>query len=222
MNNYITISHGWKVISTPTNHHHHRHHPVYVDPQFVIFTRGQFWPLGIVVACVCVCAVCQSLLCPGDNSVPVQARLTQFAPKVLKTLVDTPIGFWWWLTLTFKSKFNFKIKIYPIRACLRDHPFRLGLPNLNQRWKIPWLRSYCVRSLLCYLHRIYVFQIIVRHAKTDENGVCSATWTAAHIYLPVGSCHGPWNSLVVSFVWPLLASQPVLDSAIGDGFWMLL
>ena len=29
----------------------------------------------------------------------------------------------------------------------------------------------------------------------------------AHIYLPIGTCHGPWNSRVVSLVWPLLASQ---------------
>ena len=29
----------------------------------------------------------------------------------------------------------------------------------------------------------------------------------AHIFLPTGSCHGPWNSRLVSLVWPLLASQ---------------
>ena len=43
------------------------------------FTRGQFWPSGIVVACMCVSvcqSVCQSLVCPRDNSGPVQARIT--------------------------------------------------------------------------------------------------------------------------------------------------
>ena len=101
-----------------------------------IFTRGQFWPSGIVVACVCVCvcvslclSVCQSLACPCDNSGPVQARIAKFGPKMQKTLVKVPIVlffccccFFFWgggggggqLTLTFKVKFNFKVRIHPI------------------------------------------------------------------------------------------------------------
>ena len=47
-----------------------------------IFTRGQFWPPGIVVACVRP-SVSPSVLhqvCPRDNSSPVQARITKFGP----------------------------------------------------------------------------------------------------------------------------------------------
>ena len=47
----------------------------------LIFTRGQFWPSGIVIAPVCVSvSVCvyQSLACPHDNSSAVQARITKF------------------------------------------------------------------------------------------------------------------------------------------------
>ena len=33
-----------------------------------------------------------------------------------------------------------------------------------------------------YLHRFCVFEIFVRLAKTDENGVCSTSYMAAHIY----------------------------------------
>ena len=62
------------------------------------FTRGQFWPSAIVVACVCVCvsvcvcqSMCQSLACPRDNSGPVQARITKFGPKMQNTLVKVPI-----------------------------------------------------------------------------------------------------------------------------------
>ena len=49
----------------------------------LIFTRGQFWPSGIVIACVCVSvrvSVCvyQSLACPHDNSSAVHARITKF------------------------------------------------------------------------------------------------------------------------------------------------
>ena len=82
-----------------------------------IFTRGQFWPSGIVVACVCVCVcvsvcpyVCQLLACPRDNSRPVQARVAKFGPKMQKTLVKVPIvlgGNWLWPSrsnLTSNSK----------------------------------------------------------------------------------------------------------------------
>ena len=57
-------------------------------------TRGQFWPSGIVIACVCVCVrvcVCQSLACPRDNLGPVQARIAKFGPKMQKTLVKVLI-----------------------------------------------------------------------------------------------------------------------------------
>ena len=62
----------------------------------MLFTRGQFWPSGIVIACVCVCAcvyeaVCQSLACPRDNSGTVQARIAKFGPKMQKTLVNVSI-----------------------------------------------------------------------------------------------------------------------------------
>ena len=80
---------------------------------FQFFTRGLFWPLGIVVACVCVC-VYQSLACPHDNSSPVQARITKFGPEKQNTLVKIPFVLGGQLTFTFKVKFNFKLKIDPI------------------------------------------------------------------------------------------------------------
>ena len=65
--------------------------------------------------CPCVCrSVCQSLACPRDNSWPVQARITKFWSKMQMTLVKVPIVLGGQLTLTFKVKFNFKFRIYPI------------------------------------------------------------------------------------------------------------
>ena len=90
---------------------------------FAFFTRGQFWPSGIVIACVCVCVrvcVCQSLACLHNNSGPVQARIAKFGPKMQKTLVKVPIvlvGNWPWPSrsnLTSKSEFT------PFWAC-PDH-----------------------------------------------------------------------------------------------------
>ena len=82
-------------------------------------TRGQFWPSGIVLACVCV-SVCpcvlvcvyQSQACPHDNSPLVRARIIKFGTKVQKTLVKVPIVFGddqSWpsrLDLTWKSNFT--------------------------------------------------------------------------------------------------------------------
>ena len=48
-----------------------------------LFTRGQFWPSGIVVACVCLCvcpSVRQSPACLRNNSSTVQARITKLGP----------------------------------------------------------------------------------------------------------------------------------------------
>ena len=69
-----------------------------------IFTRGQFWPSGIVIACVCVSvrvSVCvyQSLACPHDNSSAVYARITKCGWETQNTLVKMPIifrGDWPW------------------------------------------------------------------------------------------------------------------------------
>ena len=56
--------------------------PIYCHVPSLIFTRGQYWPSGIVVACVRP-SVRQSVrhqVCPRDNSSPVQARITKFGP----------------------------------------------------------------------------------------------------------------------------------------------
>ena len=109
---------------------------------WTIFTRGQFWPSGIVVACVCVCtcvcqSVCQSLACPRDNSGPVQARITKFGPKMQKTLVKVPIvlgGNWPWPSRS-------KVRIYPT----------LSLPHHNSlpiQARITKFRSEVHNSLL--------------------------------------------------------------------------
>ena len=57
-----------------------------------IFTRAQFGPSGIVIACDCVClCVCVSMTWPCENSGPVQARVVKFGPKRQKTLVKIPV-----------------------------------------------------------------------------------------------------------------------------------
>ena len=154
---------------------------------YFFFTRGQFWPSGIVVTCVCFCVcVCpsmrQSQACPRDNSSPVWARTKKIRPEVQNTLVKILIvlGIDW----AWHVKFNLFSK-----SCLFASLLRLW--NICETWKT-WKRS--------------LFHIL--------NG-----W--AQICSPTASCHGPWNSRVVSLVWPLLASQS-LNRRLAMDFLMLL
>ena len=58
------------------------------------FTRGQFWPTGIAIACVIVSAhVCvyQSLACPHDNSSAVQDSITKCGAEVQNTLIKNAV-----------------------------------------------------------------------------------------------------------------------------------
>ena len=91
----------------------------------IIFTRGQFWPSGIVVACVCVCvclSVCQSLACLRDNSGPIQARITKFGPKMQKTLVKVSIVLWTDRPWPSRSNLTWKSKFTPFWASSQHNP----------------------------------------------------------------------------------------------------
>ena len=65
-----------------------------VTGNWIFFTWGQFWPLGIVIARVCM-SVCvcvrQSRGFPHDNSSSVPARTTKFGKKLQNNLVYVPI-----------------------------------------------------------------------------------------------------------------------------------
>ena len=80
------------------------------------FYRGQFWPSGIVVVCVCLCL--RPPVCVCGNHVLVCA-ITHHPFKLGSTNLYHRCKRPWGLltltlTLTFKVKFNFKIKICPI------------------------------------------------------------------------------------------------------------
>ena len=86
----------------------------------LFITRGQFWPSGIVVACVCSCGR-QSRACPRDNLWLVPARITKFEPHMQNILVKFPIVLgvdWPWPSrsnVTWKSKFTL------FWTCPHDH-----------------------------------------------------------------------------------------------------
>ena len=98
-------------------------------PIMGIFTRGQFWPSGIVVASVCL-SVClcvrQSLACPRDNLSPVQARITKFGPEEQNTLVKIPIvlGVNWPWTSRSNLTLKWKITIFSASPCHHSPPIQ--------------------------------------------------------------------------------------------------
>ena len=86
-----------------------------------VFTRGQFWPSGIVIACVCVCVrVCMCVsLCVNHLLVRVITRDPfKLGSPNLDQICKRPwlrsLLFGGQLTLPFKVKFNLKVRIYPI------------------------------------------------------------------------------------------------------------
>ena len=104
-----------------------------------IFTRGQFWPSGIVVACVCVyVCVClcvrQSWACPSDNSSTVQARITKFGPEKQNTLVKIPIVFLGNGPWPSRSNLTSNSKLTPFWVCPNHYspPILVRISKLGQ------------------------------------------------------------------------------------------
>ena len=133
--------------------------------------------------CVCL-SVCQSLACPRDNSGSVQARITQFEPKMQRTLVKVPIVLWTdrpWLSrsnLTWKSKFT------PFCACPHHNSsstriIKFGpevqsnsvkilffwgggqVIDLDLQGKI-WLKKSNIQVLPCWLLVIHNHHVVIR------------------------------------------------------------
>ena len=194
----------------------------------IIFTRGQFWPSGIVVACVCVSvSLCQSLACPRDNSRPVQARITKFGTQVYKTLVKIPIvlgGDW---SLPSRSNLPSKSKFTPFWACPSDNlspiqarttkfgpevqntlvknPIVLGV---DWAWHVK-LNSFSKSCWFASLLRLW--NICETCKKGRKRSLFHILNGWAQICSPTRSCHGLWNSRVVSLVRLLLARRLAMD-----------
>ena len=138
---YVSQQPGWTKHFGPhpthSGGHQHCHNSIrsecdtcahIITDKMCLFTRGQFWPSGIVVACVslsvcvsvCVC-VRQPRACPRNKSPRVQARTTKFGQKVQNNLVKVPIvlgGNWPWPP---RSNLTWKAKFTPFWACPRHN-----------------------------------------------------------------------------------------------------
>ena len=72
--------------------------------------------------CVCVClSVCQSRVCPRDNSSPVQARITKFGAQMQNTLVKVLIVLWGDRPWPSRSNLTWKSNFTSFWACPGDN-----------------------------------------------------------------------------------------------------
>ena len=99
---------------------------------YIYITRGQFWPSGIVVACVCSCGR-QSRACPRDNLWLVPARITKFEPDMQNILVKISVVLgvdWPWPPM---SNLTWKWKFTLFWACPHDHSPSVGV-RISKFW----------------------------------------------------------------------------------------
>ena len=128
-----------------------------------VFTRVQFRPLGIVVACVCL-SVCPSVrpsVCVCGKHLLVRA-ITRHLFKLRSPNLDHMCKRPWLRSLLFLGVIDLDLQgqiqlqsqnlpDFELVRAITHHLFKLGYaPNLGQRCKIPWLRSL-PRSLLFWV-----------------------------------------------------------------------
>ena len=120
------------------------------------------------------------------------------------------------VNLTSKSKFT------PFWACPRDNSStvqaratKFGPEVLNTlvkilvvfgvdwAWHVKWLIFKILFICITFASLKYLWDLQKRVKRSLFHILNGYT----HIFSPTGTCHGPWNSRVVSLVWPLLASQ---------------
>ena len=126
----------------------------------VIFTRGQFWPSGIVIVRVCVCAcvcVCINHLLLGTIII---RHLFKLGSLNLVQRSKTP----WLRFLLFWGAIDRDLQTqnwphFELVQTITHHLFKLGFPNLDNKCILALLRSLLIRDLIdLELHLHFQFQ----------------------------------------------------------------
>ena len=204
------------------------------------FSRGQFWPSGIVVACVCLCVCLCGCVNPqlvraithhpftlGPPNLDHWCKRPWLRPPIVLGVID--------LDLQGQIEhLNQNLPHFKLVRVITHYLFKLGSPNLDQKYKMLWLRSLLFwgwfnwHVKLNLISKSCLFASLLRLwniCETRKNGWKRSPFHildgCAQICLPTGSCHGPWNSRIVSLVWPLLALQSSTRPLAMD-FLMLL
>ena len=146
--------------------------------------------------------------------------------------------FWGVIDLYLQGQINLRSQNLPhfeLVSPITHHPFKPGPPNLDQLFKIPRLRSllfwgvdwawhvkFNLFSKSCLFASLLCLWNICETCKNGwKRNLFHILHGCARKCSPPGSCHGLWNSRVVSLVRPLLASQSSTRRLAMD-FLMLL
>ena len=116
-----------------------------------LFTRGQFWRLGIVVACVCVSvslcvnhllvrAITQVLFKLGSPNLDQRCK----TPRLRSLLFCGAINYDHQGQIWLKSP---NLPHFELVRTITHYLFKLRSPNLDQRCKAPWLRPLLLIGL---------------------------------------------------------------------------
>ena len=190
----------------------------------IFITQDQFWPSGIVFACIflCVCtcvhpSVRQPFACLWDDLCPIQVRITKFVPEVQNTLFWVVIDFdFQGQILTWNSKFN------PFWACPRHNSSPLQAlitkfsPEVqNALFKTPfvlgWLTlvfkiKFNLKNKIFQFHHYWKYITTPWPPENNEYLNCfkglTVSWSSssAHTYIP-RPLHGP-DGFTVSNLGP--------------------
>ena len=106
--------------------------------------------------CVCVClslylSVCQSRICPYDNSSPVQARITKIGAQMQNTFLNVPIVLWGDRPWPSRSNLTWKSNFTSFWDCPDDNLSSVQAiesPNLDQKCILVRLRSLLIWGLI--------------------------------------------------------------------------
>ena len=127
-----------------------------ISLSWTVFTRGQFWPSGIVVACVCLCVRPSVRVC--GNHLLVRA-ITRHPFKLGSPNLDhrckrpwlRSLLFWGVIDLDLQGQIKLqsqKLPHFELLGTITHHLFKLGSPNLGKRCKIPGLRLLLTLGLI--------------------------------------------------------------------------
>ena len=96
-----------------------------------------------VCPCVCVSLCVNHLLVRAITWDPFKLGSPNLDQRCKRPWLRSLL-FWGVIDLDLQGQINFKVRIFPhfeLVQTITHHPFKLGTPNLDQRWKLAWWRS---------------------------------------------------------------------------------
>ena len=141
-----------------------------------VFTRGQFWPSGIVIGCVCG-SVCQCV-CVNHGLV---RTITHWLFKLGSPNFDQRCKTPWFRSLLFLEMIDLDLQgqiqlerqilpNYELVCTITHQPFKLESPNLDRKCISALSRSLSILDLIGFaLHfhfqswSLFFYQIYLRH-----------------------------------------------------------